>query len=134
MNFKELPQNIVGKIISLRCNQMSYTMNDGTVRRIYFKSNFFNSAISLGDYIIVDSIHFKLSKNELDKCINHEYGHSKQSKKLGWLYLVIVGIPSMFRNIYDRFFHKKWNYDKRCEWYYNGYPEKQADELGGVER
>lgn len=134
MNFRELPQNIIGKLLSINSKNMSYTMNDGTVKRFYFKNKFFNSGISLGDYIIMDNCRFKLSKEELRKSINHEYGHSIQSKKLGWLYLLIVGIPSIFRNIYDRLFHRKWNYDKRCKWYYDGFPENWADKLGGVER
>lgn len=135
MNFRELPQNIIGKLLTVNSkNTVYYIMNDKSVKRIYFKDNFFNSAVSLGKYVIVDSIHLKLNEKELRDTINHEYGHTLQSKKLGWLYLIIVGIPSLFRNMYDRFFHKKWNYDKRCKWYYNGFPENWADKLGGVER
>jgi hypothetical protein len=30
--------------------------------------------------------------------------------------------------------HKKWSTERRQKWYYNRYPEKQADRLGGAIR
>lgn len=30
-----------------------------------------------------------------DSTIKHEYGHTIQSKYLGWLYLIIIGLPSI---------------------------------------
>ena len=53
---------------------------------------------------------------------------------LGIMYLLIIGMSSFLRNIYDRIFHKKWLLTDRMTWYYSGFPEKQADKLGGVER
>jgi hypothetical protein len=64
--------------------------------------------------------------------IRHEEGHSYQSRNFGPLYLIFVGIPSYLRNRWDYFFHGKWNYWKRDMWYYDNWPENQADELGGV--
>lgn len=55
-------------------------------------------------------------------------------ERKGWFYLLIIGIPSVINNIWDRTFHKNWNRKRRLEWYYSRYPEKQADELGGVAR
>jgi hypothetical protein len=53
---------------------------------------------------------------------------------LGWLYLPLVGLPSIIGNIWDRLFHKKWSSDRREKWYYSRYPENWADKLGGVIR
>lgn len=109
-------------------------MNDGAVKKIYYKDKFFNSGISLGEYIILDKIYLFSTDYKLKYVINHEYGHCKQSEKLGWLYLFVIGIPSFLRKIYHKLFHTRWDYDKKEKWYYSGFPEKQADELGGVER
>ena len=68
--------------------------------------------------------------NYLIQTVKHEYGHTKQSKYLGLFYLILAGIPSVTRNILNRINNKKFN----SKWYYSGYPEKWADELGGVKR
>jgi hypothetical protein len=84
--------------------------------------------VSLGNYIFLD-------KNYSKATIKHEYGHSIQSRYFGWLYLITVGIPSaVFNNLWDRLFHKNWSSNDRLKWYYNRYPEKWADKLGGVIR
>jgi hypothetical protein len=84
--------------------------------------------VSLGNYIILDENYNKTT-------INHEYGHSIQSRYFGWVYLIVIGIPSaVFNNLWDRLFHKNWSSTDRTKWYYNRYPEKWADNLGGVKR
>ena len=86
-------------------------------------------SVSLGRYIFLD----KGFRGPED--IDHERGHSKQSLYTGPLYLILIGIPSaVFNNLWDRLFHKSWPPEKRTGWYYNRYPEKQADRLGGVIR
>ena len=85
-----------------------------------------NFGVSLGKYII---------SNSGDKTtLLHEAGHQKQSLMLGPLYLLIVGLPSISGNIWDRLFHKSWSWEKREIWYYSLPWEKWADKLGGVER
>ena len=78
--------------------------------------------LSLGEYIFVGY------KSLEGQTIQHEKGHSIQSQWLGPLYLLIVGLPSLMRNIYNRIKHKG------SVWYYGGFPEKWADRLGGVVR
>ena len=56
----------------------------------------------------------------------HETGHSKQSIYLGWLFHIVVSIPSICR-----FWIKRW-FKKDSKWYHSGYPENWADKLGGV--
>lgn len=122
----QLPQNLIGFVLSLFYQK----------RRMYFTTFYtgklFNSAVSLGQYIIIDDVHFQCSDEYFKKSIKHEKGHSKQSQMLGLFYLLIVGLPSFFRNIYDRLFHKDWTYLERTNWYYNGYPERWANKLGNV--
>jgi hypothetical protein len=49
--------------------------------------------------------------------------------------VIVIGIPSaVFNNLWDRLVHKKWPSTDRLKWYYNRYPEKWADKLGGVTR
>jgi hypothetical protein len=51
----------------------------------------------------------------------------------GPLYLFAIGIPSLFGNaIWDTLFHKGWSAQKANDWYMSRYPEKWANELGGV--
>lgn len=83
----------------------------------------FHSAVSLGTFLIFDS----RTDFSMDS-IRHEIGHTKQSLYLGWLYLLVVGIPSLLGNIYSRIFKKS------SEWYYSRFPESWADKLGGVKR
>ena len=84
--------------------------------------------VSLGQYVFMDQ-HYE------GEDWNHEFGHSKQSLYCGWLYLLIIGIPSaVFNNLWDRLFHKKWDWEKRKQWYYSRWPENQADTLGNVQR
>lgn len=120
----QLPQNILGFFLSLGGKKI-----DVVGGKVYVKSFFFNSSASLGNFIIIDSRRFKT-----DAIIKHAQGHQKHSLYLGPMYLLIVGIPSFCRNIWDRIAHRKWPIQKRLDWYYSGYPEKSADELGGVNR
>ena len=127
----QLPQNLLGFLLTrkYRCKSVRY-MN-GKPINTYYKS-FFRSGISLGDYIILDYWYY--GRGYFQQIVAHEYGHSRQSLILGWLYLPLVGLPSLIGNIWDRLFHKKWSSDQREKWYYSRYPENWADKLGGVVR
>ncbi len=60
----------------------------------------------------------------------HELGHTKQSRMLGWLYLPIIGLPSISRAAYALVYREMTG--RPWTRYYEGYPEKWADRLGGV--
>lgn len=62
----------------------------------------------------------------------HEIGHTKQSRLLGWLYLPLVGLPSISRAAYALVFREVTG--RPWTRYYQGYPENWADRLGGVTR
>lgn len=79
------------------------------------------SGASLGRYIVLKPHHSMTT-------IRHEYGHVRQSRMLGPLYLFVVGIPSAINNLRSRKDAKVY------ENYYNMYPENWADKLGGVTR
>ena len=75
------------------------------------------TAISLGNYI--------LARDDMDISVRlHEKGHQIQSLYLGPLYLIVIGIPSILRMLIKIIFHKD------NAWYYSGYPENWADNLG----
>ena len=77
--------------------------------------------LSLGRYIFIYQAYGETVKK-------HEQGHSVQSRRLGPLYLLIIGLPSLSGNIYSRI--KK----KGSGWYYRQPWEASADKLGGVVR
>lgn len=116
----QLPQNILGLLVILfteakYCNKGCWVTT---------KSKF---GVSLGKYIIFGQVVNDLS-------LKHEQGHQKQSLYLGWLYLLVIGIPSFLGNIWDRVAHRNWLFSERVKWYYTQPWEKWADELGNVNR
>ena len=105
-------------------------MDERDKKKFIYITHKYNFGVSLGNYIIIGDKDYLISTNT----IKHEKGHQKQSLYLGWLYLVIVGLPSIVFNIYDRLFHKNWKNEDRVKWYYNLIWEKYADRLGNVHR
>jgi len=91
--------------------------------------------LSLGEYIFVGLYEGRLGSGGFaGETVKHEHGHTIQSRRLGPLYLLLVGLPSISRNIWDRKFHRGWPPARREAWYYGAWPENQADRLGGVLR
>lgn len=122
----QLPQNILGLLVIL----FTAAKKEARYGLEIFVTYKYNFGVSLGNYIILGNKKFRSGKNT----VFHEHGHQAQSLKYGFLYLLVVGLPSITRNIYDRLFHKDWSSTDRTKWYYSSFPEKQADELGKVER
>jgi len=127
----QLPQNLLGLIVwgILRLAGKvdivtTYTHYPYKVIRVPYPG----FGVSLGKYIILGIVNYP------DIEIAHEKGHSKQSEMYGPLYLFIVGIPSLILQFRHRVLHKSWDYKERMEWYYSRWPEKQADQLGKVQR
>jgi hypothetical protein len=108
----QLPQNILG-ILFLLFIRGEERHSLGGIDFYYAKG--FAGGISLGKYIILGEYY--------KEDVKHEYGHSIQSRYLGWLYLIVVGLPSLL-----------WAMFYRGDDYYKFYTEKNADKLGGVER
>jgi hypothetical protein len=88
-------------------------------------------AVSLGRFVFhseVDSPYVPVGPENVD----HEVGHALQSRRLGPLYLLVIGVPSVARVAYAVGYHRV--HGRRWSRYYDGFPEKQADALGGVDR
>ncbi|MBP5422608.1 MAG: hypothetical protein J6Y78_09225 [Paludibacteraceae bacterium] len=136
----QLPQNLVGFMLTRKPKHtVDFICNDGSTVKVYFTKNVFDCGVSLGNYIVLDDdVYYQNVARHIVssvRTVNHEHGHQIQSKYLGWLYFIIIGLPSAMGNLIDRFFHKKWSSTERIKWYYGKLPwEKWADELGEVKR
>lgn len=119
----QLPQNLIGFILSLYCSGSEiYKCYDGETVQVY-TCKLFYSAVSFGDVIVAD---YRIYIG--GKIVHHEHGHQKQSRMLGPLYLIVIGLPSLIGNIIFRLFKIKRGYYYKQPW------EAWADKLGGVER
>ena len=129
----QLPQNFLGLLlITITKAEMKERVFEDKVIPYYIAKRFkkYWSGVSLGRYIVFTKEYFSYNKAVL-----HEYGHQRQSLYLGWLYLIVIGLPSVTGNLIDRFAHKTWTYQQRTDWYYKKLIwEKSADFLGGVIR
>ena len=91
----ELPQCLLGFIlfqfygVDCQCMEAPY----GDVRILYTER--MRGGISLGRFIILPWKYRYNSSSYVRDTISHEYGHTRQSLYLGWLYLVVVGLPSL---------------------------------------
>lgn len=109
----QLPQNLIALFILLvNYKTKRWFPNYYTVKHSY------NSAVSLGDFIIFDE-----DRVVTETTLKHEQGHQKQSLYFGPLYLLVIGLFSVIGNL----LHRVWKFD-----YYKLPWEAWADKLGGV--
>lgn len=87
----QLPQNIIGKILFILYSGTIINIDDNAKVKV---SPNMKGGITLGKYIVVHN----------HKYIKHEYGHTIQSKYLGPLYLLVIGLPSILHAAV----HKLW--------------------------
>ena len=114
----ELPQNLLGLLLRVIYKGTDSEYEGAVVRR----SLKMQGGISLGRYIIVSQFASKTT-------VMHEYGHCIQSRRLGWLYLLLIGFPSIvWAGLYGTLIKPTMN------GYYRFYTERWADRLGGVKR
>ena len=106
----QLPQNLFGLAVIL----FTGAKKKGDVCH----TDGYRFGVSLGKYIIFGGFF-----NSTDK--KHEQGHQKQSLYLGWLYLIVIGLPSVIGNLLNRIVDFE---------YYKQPWEAWADKLGGVKR
>jgi hypothetical protein len=124
----ELPQNLLGFLIFMIMNSKQKVVNtERESHRIFLETK--KTGVSLGWFIFWTPAgnRFKNYKND---CRMHEFGHARQSVMLGPLYLIIVGIPSLLRVLYGRWY--QWKHGRIWKNYFNAFPENWADRLGGV--
>lgn len=118
----ELPQNLLGLIIKKACKSDYYITFNGV--KVYTWNKY--GAISLGNFIFVEESAIENASDwYLENLIKHEYGHCLQSRKLGWLYLLVIGLPSfLWAQLGGK--HR----EKTGKSYYDFYTERWANELG----
>ncbi|MFZ5480752.1 MAG: hypothetical protein ACOZNI_28590 [Myxococcota bacterium] len=76
--------------------------------------------VCLGDTILV-------GPDASDDLVAHEWGHYRQSLALGWLYYVVIGVPSVTHALWWRRFG-----GRQPHRYFHFYTEAWADAWGGV--
>ena len=108
----QLPQNLLGLAVIKFTHAVHNQSNDT------WETNRYRFGVSLGKYVIFGGRYNYTSQK-------HERGHQKQSLILGWLYLIVIGLPSVTGNLLRRVI--TFNYYKQ-PW------ESWADKLGGVTR
>ena len=111
----QLPQHIVAIIyfgyLVMMCKDLGV---DSRYKQAIVIPCVMKGAVTLGNYVFVGL------NSEYRKTVKHELGHTIQSKILGPLYLIVIGIPSITycglrrlfpslrkKNYYD-FFSEKW--------------------------
>ena len=118
----QLPQNLIGLLVIFFTKAVRKPSAVNGVDEFYFATNTDTEktwGVSLGKYIIF---------NYMPSIVNqrHEYGHKVQSQKLGWFYLIVIGLPSFLHNL-------KYRHDRNCN-YYHFYTESWADNIGDIKR
>ena len=121
----QLPQHLIALALLLWFRDGYCTYRDGPAIIVRMRSGF-RAGLCLGGFVFV-------SVNAPPKIIRHEKGHARQSRMLGPLYLLVIGIPSLCIHWWDRLFHRDWTPEDRVRWYYSRWPESWADRLGGCE-
>lgn len=90
----ELPQNVIGLIWrginSSRIVGKAFTDDINSVGANAYLMKNVRGAVTMGRYIFLS----QCSSNKMST-IKHECGHVRQSKILGPLYLIVIGIPSI---------------------------------------
>lgn len=129
----QLPQNVIGWFMTFFAESKTIIyMNDGTMYPVYLHKlnpKTWGEAVTLGEYIFMDSQYYLMFNQDLPVWLNtanHEYGHTKQSRMLGWFYLFVIGIPSIIHAAIH-------NHTCRGKEYEHFYTERWADKLGGVD-
>lgn len=120
----QLPQNLLGMLYKdcISDDIITRVNCDATDYECYLTRN--GGGVTLGRYIFINQ-----NYKDLSNVILHEIGHTKQSRMLGPLYLIIIGIPSIswagLRRLIPAL--KKINY-------YSLYTENWANKLMGLNK
>lgn len=118
----EFPQCFLGFILT-KCYNVTFK---GEFKNIPIYAGKFPGDISLGLYILMNESSYKYNRNFIKE---HEWGHTRQSIRWGWFYLLGPGLCSVcwvgLRRISETLIRKS---------YYSVWPENQADKFGNVQR
>lgn len=114
----QLPQNLLG-IIWKRIKKESVitSISNDDIRSVDAEAYLMKAggAVTLGKYVFISQTY-----RDQGMTIKHECGHVKQSKMLGPLYLIVIGVPSILHawlndyigcdeeSGYSHFYTEKW--------------------------
>lgn len=119
----QLPQVLVGLMLYLFYRGSAKLIRETDYTKVYACS--MPGGISLGVIVLINKYQCTIDT------INHELGHTKQSRILGPLYLLVIGLPSIIHaGLSDYIGCCK----KHKEGYYHFYTEKWADKIAGITR
>ena len=115
----QLPQHLLAILYIGYLIMMSKDLGiDSRYKQAIVIACIMRGAVTLGNYVFVGL------NSEYRKTVKHELGHTIQSKILGPLYLIVIGIPSItycgLRRIFPSLRKKN---------YYNFYTERTANYL-----
>jgi len=119
----QLPQHLLGLLI-IRITDAEKKETGGVTWYLFDKKlNWFTRFISGGSF----GIYILLPYDDVTT-VKHEHGHTRQSRYLGPLYLIVIGLPSAIGNLLSRVSERVHKNYYRLPW------ERWADILGGVVR
>ena len=125
----ELPQNILGALLYAVCFFASFFCVEAKKNDIDVYSDIIWGNVSLGCFHFFKYKFFHNNATYVRALYAHSYGHRKQSRMLGPLYLPVIFIPSLVWDFLHSHVRELWTKD-----YYSFYTEKWADRLGDVKR
>lgn len=98
----ELPQTLLGYFFAQTMNCIGRVgevqLIAGATFCLHYKYSMRRKGVSIGPFIYV-SLQNREIRFEKDPLLLHEYGHHLQSRRYGWFYLFIIGIPSLLSAI-----------------------------------
>ena len=110
----QLPQNFIGlAYLAYCCDRVKIIKQRGAV---FYATKRIRGGVTLGRYIFISPANI-----DREPVFDHEFGHVRQSRILGPLWLFVVAIPSGLHCLFCRAVN-----------YYHFYPESWANRLGGV--
>ena len=121
----QLPQNLLGVIWkNIKKGSIVTPISSNDIESVGAKAYLIKAggAVTLGKYVLISQTY-----RDQGMTIKHECGHVKQSKMLGPLYLIVIGVPSIL--------HAWLNDYIGCDeesGYSHFYTEKWADKLMGI--
>jgi len=116
----QLPQNAIGLLLTFCCRSARRERRGGAA--LFYCFNRFGG-LSLGSYLFVH-------RDADERLVRHEYGHYRQSKLLGPLYLIVIGLPSI---LWAGLFPLVRRLRPATS-YFSFPTERWADYLGGADR
>jgi len=116
----QLPQHLIAGVLLLLLHRRIERRSDSGDHRIYYVFTRYGG-ISLGAYLLVH-------READDLLMRHELGHCRQSRMLGPLYLLVIGLPSLiWAGLYPLTERLRPGID-----YFDFYTEKWANSLSGL--